>query len=340
MKTNLSDERVALAIQMYLEQHCSSRQIGKVLNVSHKTVLRVLNAANMPKRNAGNYLRAFTDEQEMAICQEYVGDKKSSNVIAEKWGVDGGTIVKRIRRRGVARRTMSEAKRQYEVNEAAFDHVTEESAYWAGFLMGDGSVNGSRSSGVVRLYLAERDGEQVADFRAFLQSTHPLIHLPAAVRFNGSICQPQVGLEVTSRRLAVALGKFGVVPNKTHRACANHLEMNRDFWRGMVDADGSVRMGAKKSGGIAHPTPFVGMSGCAKQLMSQFADWATVVAGNKRQVRREKNNTWEIRFSNRLARKVIRALYGDCTVALARKWRTALHIIDRYASLAQEDSLH
>jgi DNA-binding transcriptional regulator WhiA len=72
----------------------------------------------------------------------------------------------------------------YTVNEAVFDTITEESAYWLGFLMADGSINtGKTGNPRIALTLAERDREHLVKFRKFLNCSNQILFqlLPQSV---------------------------------------------------------------------------------------------------------------------------------------------------------------
>ena len=65
-------------------------------------------------------------------------------------------------------------KRIYTINENVFNEITEESAYWIGFLMADGCIATRKSSPYISLRISEVDIEHIEKFRSFLGSNHKI----------------------------------------------------------------------------------------------------------------------------------------------------------------------
>lgn len=196
--------------------------------------------------------------------------------------------------------------RKHSLDETAFDSVTEGSAYWIGFLMADGTINTPKGrSHEIRLDLAEIDIEQVKSFRRFLKSSHKIHrHLSSKGTYAGL-------LAVSSQHLVSALGRFGVAPRKSHTARVIGLEHDRHFWRGAVDGDGSLYWSSK---GLAC------LSFCGSQAMvAQFLDFVRAHAPDCRASVRPCGSIYRTALLGRHATRVIEVLYGECSVALARK---------------------
>src|SRR5262245_20146722 len=119
------------------------------------------------------YIKKLSETKKRDVVASYLaGD--SLRTIAARFGVDHTSVASILDVRGVPRRTYSEANRSSMLNEAAFDVLTEESAYWAGFMMADGNISVREYSTYVTLGLAEADRDHVAAFRTFLGSTHTI----------------------------------------------------------------------------------------------------------------------------------------------------------------------
>lgn len=66
-------------------------------------------------------------------------------------------------------------KTKYTLDDTVFDTVTEESAYWSGFLMSDGNINyGKTGNARIALVLAKVDFSHLEKFRDFLKCTNPI----------------------------------------------------------------------------------------------------------------------------------------------------------------------
>lgn len=82
------------------------------------------------------------------------------------------------------------------VNHGAFDVVTNDAAYWIGFLFADGSViKQKRGGALIQLRLSEIDRGQVEAFRRFLGSTHAISTSPPG-NFGGTGHGPRQAIPV------------------------------------------------------------------------------------------------------------------------------------------------
>lgn len=213
------------------------------------------------------------------------------------------------------------------LDESCFDKITEESAYWTGFLMTDGCITKNRDekwAPAICLTLAYEDKEHVINFKKFLNSTHTTTRI--AEKFNGNNdlvkwSGEQIGLRVCSRKIAQALEKFGVIPRKTHCAKVSRLEHNKHFWRGVIDGDRCLRISND-----GHDYPSIKLVG-SKNLMEQFLEYAKLIIETKATVRPYKN-IYEVVICGYSAAMLIRELYGSCNVALERKLKKAFKIME------------
>jgi intein-encoded DNA endonuclease-like protein len=166
------------------------------------------------------------------LCDQYLNGL-SSHQLAKMYGISSVAVCRLLDRRGIQRRAHSDPiHRKCTLNELAFDCITEESAYWIGFLMADGSIiERTANSTQVALVLHDKDRSHIEKFKQFLGSSHAIIPIekPPTNRF-----------AVRSKYLADALSRYGVLPKKTHTTKVIGLENNRDFWRGVVDGDGYI----------------------------------------------------------------------------------------------------
>lgn len=118
--------------------------------------------------------------------------------ISEQYGRHRTTILIAVREAGFRVRLPWEAIRRHTIDETVFDCVTEQSAYWIGFLMADGCVhwNSPRSASII-LSLTASDRSHVEKFRTFLKSDHPISLCDRRSSFSG---QPVVRLCVSSAK--------------------------------------------------------------------------------------------------------------------------------------------
>lgn len=123
-------------------------------------------------------------------------------------------------------------KRKYTLNETKFDTITADSAYWAGFIYGDGNIQDNR----IRLTIKWEDREHLFKFRNFMGAGHPVKEILRENCHNG-------GISFRSWRITKALRKFGITDIKARRGRLP-VELiaspfRGEFIRGLIDADGS-----------------------------------------------------------------------------------------------------
>lgn len=200
--------------------------------------------------------------------------------------------------------------RKYDLDESVFDHAETDptAAYWVGFLMADGSVK-IRTSGqhTVTLALAESDGNHVEAFRRFLKTDSPVKVYKNSRGYANS--KDLSTLTVTSKRLAVALSRYGVVPKKSKTAEVKLLERNRDFWRGMIDGDGWFT--------IRRDGPILGLTG-SLQIIAQFGDFVKESIGHTCNIH-PNHSVWKLSTFGRQTRALAELLYQNGDVSLSRK---------------------
>ena len=140
--------------------------------------------------------------------------------LAREFGVKPLVVGNLLKKHGVEKHTQSYAAFKCiegTVNEAAFDVITDESAYWAGFLMIEGYIY----NGYVYLELA--DIPQLENFRNFMKGTKKIAD---------NI------YEFGSNKVIKRLAELGVTELKVLSATPHpDLAFNPHFWAGVLDAN-------------------------------------------------------------------------------------------------------
>lgn len=268
-------------------------------------------------RAKGEACRLLTDEQERALKQRYE-DGETGMSISRHMGLSWPTVYKILRKHGATIRDPSSAWRiNHPVREDAFDsaETDPEAAYWVGFLMADGAVIKKGTSFSTALSLKRNDRDHIEKFRSFLGSAVKIVDESAPSGFGG---EGTSRLAVGSRHIAMALSRYGVVANKTMTACVRVLEMNRHFWRGCVDGDGTLGVYSNTWGRV----PVIGLCG-AKPLMTQFSEFVRCIAPKCKASVTPTRSIWQVRAAGRQGVKVIRELYENHGVSLTRKQHRA-----------------
>lgn len=256
-------------------------------------------------------------QQEPEIVAAYLAGE-SAYGIQQRFGLQNVWVIYNIlARAGVQRRSYGEARRTHVVDHAAFDILTDESAYWIGFLMADGCVHSVRrtmlSERELSLSLGKIDEDHVESFRSFLKSDYPIYP-----------DRTQRGISITSPGLCSALIRYGVVPRKSFTArAADVLALNRHFWRGVMDGDGCLWIEAQK-----YTYSHFELVGASSVLMEQFAAYVRSVAPYWRGGVVPQRQYKRVVGGASVATEVITELYRDCTVALPRKLLVARAVME------------
>jgi hypothetical protein len=302
----LTDTQRAQAVERYQAGERTGA-IAVSFGVSRQAIAALL-------RRRGVELRTqvkLTPSQRDEAAERYTRGQTSGN-IAASLGVTHVTILKVLHRREVVVRGHCTLKHD------ALDPLTADAAYWCGFLFADGNVHerpGYRP--VVSVGLAERDREHLVKLRAFLGSTHAI----STVSQKHPACQ----FRVTSARLAARLLGLG----RYEGPIAPELATSRDFWRGVVDGDGSIGRYSKRPGGPRSAQ--IRLFG-ERRLIAAFSEFLINdgTTGANLSVRTHKN-IYCAGTSGRSATRIIDLLYRDAKTSLSRKAATAQAILHQEA---------
>jgi hypothetical protein len=211
------------------------------------------------------------------------------------------------------------------LNEAVFDILTEESAYWTGFLMADGNISYKREIPIIALHLKEADLSHLERFRTFVGSSHKIGHYNNK-RWGNTSCS----LSFSSERIANKLAEYGIVRRKCFVGKAAGLEDNKHFWRGIIDGDGHLGVYLRKTlMGITRPVPYISVTGNF-YLCLQFRAFLENALGTLMPNIVSSKRSYSFSVSDHRALKAIKLLYKDCTVALDRKLGTAKKIMESF----------
>lgn len=158
-----------------------------------------------------------------------VGDKYIRREL-RRAGVDA----KDFRPRGVRGRRPKNA-RSYRFD--AFSKRDCATAYWAGFLMADGSVS---ESGQLSLNAHEQDHSHIVLFAKWIGLTEADVYRAKASKWSG----PQSRIHLSHPRFVLDLRAWGVVPRKSHVFSEPQVsdELFPHFVRGWFDGDGYVSL--------------------------------------------------------------------------------------------------
>lgn len=123
---------------------------------------------------------------------------------------------------------------KYDYDKDVFNSVNEKSAYWIGFIISDGYMNGNR----LAIALSEKDIDLLRQFKDFIRSPKRPIR-----KFISNRNYPSAEIRVRSWDYKKALDKYGMNLLKKDRSYVPiellQDDIRRHFLRGIFDADGS-----------------------------------------------------------------------------------------------------
>jgi hypothetical protein len=307
----LSPAQVAEVRRLYQEGEAVPLLAARY-GVSRTLIYSKLNIGDATRRNK-------LDAEEVAeLCRRYQTGEPAYR-LAREFGVAPESARGLITRRGIPMRTHSTANLRHALNHEAFSIPTRDALYWAGFMFADGNLQRAEGRApMVRLHLAVRDADHVARFRGFLGSTHKLGERPSERGTSATI------LRVRSERLCRDLEHLGMRNPGLESAACPEARRSPDFWRGVVDGDGSLGLAVRPNGRRFAYLQLVG----GEALMAQFAEFVREVCPRYRgQGTRPHGNIHRVSLGGRTARALAGVLYGDGGVALPRKRARATEIL-------------
>ncbi len=211
-------------------------------------------------------------------------------------------------------------QRKYELNERVFDSVNNASAYWIGYLYGDGNCTCENK---IRLACAWSDKELLYQFRNFISSNdRPIKEIISDSCHNA-------GIEFRSWRIHNAIKKYELTKRKEDRGYVHPDLLQRDvcsdFIRGLFDADGSFYYGGLHNNWLY--SEITGRMPVLKDIKNVLAS-NDVIKEDKKIVKN--GSVFRLRFAKDNTIRLIRYLYGNSPMYyLRRKYGLAKSYLDR-----------
>ena len=145
----------------------------------------------------------------------------------------------------------------YKFNESFFENInSEEKAYWLGFISADGGINipgiGRDSGWILCINLKKEDKKHLEKFQESIGRSGPIYETDNCVR-----------LQIGSEKLVTDLIQAGVGPrkSKTLKPWIGPTALQRHYWRGFFDGDGSISKSIRKKREITYPVWMMSFNG-------------------------------------------------------------------------------
>lgn len=212
------------------------------------------------------------------------------------------------------------AARTYPLDEDFFEKIdTEDKAYFLGLITTDGCVHRN----MLIISLQERDRHILEELQKAVKTTTPIKTKTGKRGYKNS--KPQSRFEIFSGKIFNDLGFLGVHPNKTFtiKPWFGDKELQRHYWRGCVDGDGSVLIDKNKRTTLS-------LAGNL-EIVTAFKAWVNTFFPNDNKIRPTKSiYVYSVNGINALT--VARELYKNSTVKLNRKYLKYLELETLYSS--------
>jgi hypothetical protein len=182
--------------------------------------------------------------------------------------------------------------------------LSKEASYWLGFLLADGCVYGT----CLGCKLKASDEGHLQKLASFLKVSNKIQHGFGT----GYGHFPWVSLSVKSKLLVERLRILGITPRKSLTAKpVLGLNYDRDFWRGVVDGDGSF--GRRGDGRI-----WISLRG-TEEVVKGFVQFCNSVTGKNIKSYYVEETTSQTIFSGTKAEEVLNFMYYESCLGLDRK---------------------
>ena len=303
-------------VKEYLDGN-AVRDVKKKYGISHDTIYESLKIFGKEPR--GGKIRKISWPQRREIARQY---RKGIGTwaLAKRFNVSVPSISYTLKIMDVLMRPSAFAKR-HSLNEHAFDKLNEAALYWLGFFAADGHIGVATagSQAPVDLHLSRKDIEHVRRFRIFLGATHKI-----------QIRERSARVQIRSNKIATRMIQLGIKP-KFGNKIDKQLTKSRHFWRGMIDGDGSLGIYKIETRPHVVSLHLVG----PENILLAFIAFARKYVETKKipsRINRCIKPTFQISFSARMARILIRVLYTQHSISLRRKQIIADRIMREFPS--------
>lgn len=217
--------------------------------------------------------------------------------------------------------------KKYNIDERVFDTLSPSSAYWLGYLYGDGNCTCENK---IRFHLSYSDVDILYQFRDFIKSSDRPIR--DYIRNEHQYAK----LEFRSWRVHNKIKLYGLTQKKENRGRLHVSLLQREcakhFIRGLFDADGSFYYDGKhKNHLFSEITGYMPVLKDIKNILTLEG----VVSDGKKIVKN--GSIFRIRMAKADTIKLISYLYGDSpTYFLRRKYGIAKSYLERLNETRQK----
>lgn len=208
------------------------------------------------------------------------------------------------------------------VDESVWSDDNQEAHYWAGLIAADGCLSVKkgkyRTYNQVVIYLAGDDGLHIQDLFNFMKSSYKIgkRDISGSKWVNKNL--HQYGGVFWSDAAWAWLQGHGITERKSLTLKVSPLLANSiDFWRGVIDGDGTVNFAKNRGADYPH----IGLGG-SEDVVQQFQEFITFHLGVTPKIGTCRS-IYRVAMNGQPAQDLIRLLYDRPGPALPRKAKSA-----------------
>lgn len=222
--------------QKYIVENLDCKTIAKQLNVSHDTIKRRIREYDLyiPNKKYKPTHLGIHSNVEKNIVKDYV-ENMSMSELSKKYNIHRSVLQTMLKKHNIALRKRTV---QYTYNIHAFDDITPESCYWAGFIAADGYLRYNRNSLTIKIHIKDKNHlDKFADFIKFTGNIK--IEDPICLNPLKQYCKIVVNGDFFPKALKQ---NFNITPQKTYTLQPPKIpdELMPHYLRGYFDGDGHI----------------------------------------------------------------------------------------------------
>jgi SAM-dependent methyltransferase len=333
MRPGITEEDKQNMVQLYYAGK-GPTEIAEMYNILYYHVRAILKYRGVASIQAPRPTAAMVDK---FVAQYQQGI--SSEVIAANFGIDGGTVRRALRKRGIIIRPAQQNKRKYNININYFEKIdTEEKAYFLGILYADGSLT---SGSGIKITLKDHDIDILEKLSNIIYGFRKLKEYQKTIKDeNGNIeIRKYFTLNFYSKKMNNDLCKLGCTPRKSFTITFPEKLIDpsliRHFIRGYFDGDGCIC--------ITDPArPRVDFTSNGEFIVGlvEFLEKTLKFKCNKIGQRHKDTKTRNIQILGYEKVKILLDyLYNDATIYMNRKYNKYLEMLTQLANKNNKHSI-
>jgi hypothetical protein len=221
--------------ELYLQNKTADEIIRDINDPELQKRTQIYKIANRLGISKSSQKTKIKNEKYDKIALQRISDGESINTVAKSIGIDAQALSLRLKKY-YSIDILPDGKKK--IDSLFFHNInTEEKAYWLGFLMADGYINGKNE---IELTLKKQDASHITKFKKAIGSTHKTSSKRLTIDGKEYMAAK---VSFKDRQMHADLISHGCINRKSlsiEYPDLCNLEMYRCFVRGYFDGDGTV----------------------------------------------------------------------------------------------------